>query len=419
MEAPLVADVHEKTGQFRGFPANAAHPGMNGSLVAAIDRLRDRINYREIRFLIARQYGRVPVLRRRLACYVESVQALDICARVRAEEDLREVLTLSEHERAFYLRHGYAHELAPSGDRIEIRSREQVCELTDCDILARTRVVLHRPSERIVLLGQAALNRNNIRPVIYRRTITVPGLAISLLPHGHYFHFFFDLLKPLLRILRRWPELGRATLLMSDAPAPHQQAGVEILRQAYPELKLVRVAPDSRVRCERLLSFHYSADRLIDYTVDGETLRGMRDMFHAWAGVGDTEPTRRLFISRARQKHRRITNESALLEALAPYGFERIFPETLSFRDQVRLFASARVIMGTPGAALTNLLFCRPDAMVIELCSREHPQPLFVGLSRQMGLDHRLVAGGGRGIYGAYSVDLEEILKLVAESREG
>ncbi|HEX9808329.1 MAG TPA: hypothetical protein VGC25_01820, partial [Alphaproteobacteria bacterium] len=126
MEAPLVADVHEKTGQFRGFPANAAHPGMNGSLVAAIDRLRDRINYREIRFLIARQYGRVPVLRRRLACYVDSVQALDICARVRAEEYLWEVLTLSEHERAFYFQHGYAHELAPSGDRIEIRSREQV-----------------------------------------------------------------------------------------------------------------------------------------------------------------------------------------------------------------------------------------------------------------------------------------------------
>jgi hypothetical protein len=389
---------------------------MARTFAAAIDVLRDHVNYREIRFLIAMQYARVPLLRRWLACYSGTVPTEEICDRVRADSEFTESLPVTDHERAFFAEHGYADVLAPPGDHIELRARELVCELVDCEILAMTKMILHRPSERIVLSRQLAFGRNNIRPVIYRRTVAVPGLSISLLPASHYFHFFFNILKPLTRVLRRWPDLQQATLIVGNALAKHQEAALEVLARAYPGLKVESVAPDMRVRCERLLRFHYSRGRLIDYVTDGESLRGLRDMFHGWAGVGDVTPTRRLYISRELQKHRRTLNERALLEALRHYGFEKVLPETLPMREQVRLFASAEAVIGTHGAGLTNLLFCRPGAAVIELGSSDNLPPLFVGLSKQMGLAHRFVAGGPRGLYGAFSVAPERLVAAVHEA---
>ena len=41
------------------------------------------------------------------------------------------------------------------------------------------------------------------------------------------------------------------------------------------------------------------------------------------------------------------------------YGFEAVYPEQLSFREQVETFASAEMVMGPSGAAYANMLFCQ------------------------------------------------------------
>ncbi len=76
-------------------------------------------------------------------------------------------------------------------------------------------------------------------------------------------------------------------------------------------------------------------------------------------GYNIKPPTRkiRLYISRARMAKRSVKNENALLDILSKYNFQRICPELLSYKEQIKLFYSAEIIVGPTGAALTNIIF--------------------------------------------------------------
>jgi capsular polysaccharide biosynthesis protein len=74
---------------------------------------------------------------------------------------------------------------------------------------------------------------------------------------------------------------------------------------------------------------------------------------------------KRIFISRKNASARRKFNEDAVIQLLSEFGFETVFPEKLSFADQISLFNQAEWIIGGSGAAFTNLLFCSKLCKVI------------------------------------------------------
>ena len=76
---------------------------------------------------------------------------------------------------------------------------------------------------------------------------------------------------------------------------------------------------------------------------------------------------RRLYCSREATRHRHVENEAELVELLARHGFESVVPERLGIAEQIELFAGAEVVFALHGSALTNIAFCRPGTLVIEL----------------------------------------------------
>jgi hypothetical protein len=76
---------------------------------------------------------------------------------------------------------------------------------------------------------------------------------------------------------------------------------------------------------------------------------------------------RRIFVSRAATRRRRIVNEGAVMELLGRYAFESVRTEELSVSEQARLFASASAVLSLHGAGLTNITFCQPGSLVVEL----------------------------------------------------
>ncbi|MDE3749488.1 glycosyltransferase family 61 protein [Methylobacterium radiotolerans] len=76
---------------------------------------------------------------------------------------------------------------------------------------------------------------------------------------------------------------------------------------------------------------------------------------------------RRIFLSRRNFTQRQLVNESEINEDLSRFGFEVVHPEQLSFVDQIALYHSADVIVGSASSALTNCIFCNPRARVIAL----------------------------------------------------
>lgn len=104
-------------------------------------------------------------------------------------------------------------------------------------------------------------------------------------------------------------------------------------------------------------------DALLDPTDHALVLERMRA---AAARAGATGRAERLFVDR---KPDRVPVETyeRIASGIAARGFVRVRPETLPLAGQVGLFAAAREVAGFPGSHLHNVVFCRPDAHVIEI----------------------------------------------------
>lgn len=107
--------------------------------------------------------------------------------------------------------------------------------------------------------------------------------------------------------------------------------------------------------------------------------------------------TRRLYISRARARFRRLLNEEAIWPMLEARGFERIFMEDLGFAEQVELMRRAETVVAPHGAGLTNMMFCAPGTRVVEIASPGFPNPNFYALAAAMGHVYCLVAADEHG----------------------
>lgn len=105
-------------------------------------------------------------------------------------------------------------------------------------------------------------------------------------------------------------------------------------------------------------------------------------------------PSRNLFISRSGNANgRNLTNEKDVLEHLAPFGFERIQPEGLSFTEQTKLFAQARNIIAPHGAALSHLVAVPSVCNVIELNAPSNVRWHYRKMSATLNLNHTLIIG--------------------------
>ena len=81
----------------------------------------------------------------------------------------------------------------------------------------------------------------------------------------------------------------------------------------------------------------------------------------------NTSHGRRIYISRERCGHGKISNEDELFHELVLMGFEKVVPEDLSFDEQVATFQEAEWIIGAHGAGLTNVIFSSPGCRIIEI----------------------------------------------------
>ncbi|WP_218081023.1 glycosyltransferase family 61 protein [Anthocerotibacter panamensis] len=96
-------------------------------------------------------------------------------------------------------------------------------------------------------------------------------------------------------------------------------------------------------------------------------------------------PFRRLFISRDKSS-RRIVNEVELFNKLQTFGFEKFFLEDFTVQEQAALFQSAEMVVSFHGAGLTNIIFCDPGTVVLEIMSPDYIHAYFWILCEELKL---------------------------------
>jgi|GEM_PF-1812984 len=195
--------------------------------------------------------------------------------------------------------------------------------------------------------------KNLFRP---RVPISTSLPVVSILDHWshEYFHWFFDAL-PRLMLARR--EFGRFHLVLARR---YQRPYILHCLQA---LGVNEVSFLERKTCVRLPLLHLPSFNGPHNYHRPEMLKEIRKAFIPAGAKG----TRRLYISRAKARYRKVLNEEALWQLLEQHGFERVIAEELSPGEQIALFNQASVILGLHGAGFTNLLFMPRPGLVVEL----------------------------------------------------
>ncbi len=100
----------------------------------------------------------------------------------------------------------------------------------------------------------------------------------------------------------------------------------------------------------------------------GPPLDAVRERILASAAITDDPAApKRIYVSRLGSLKRELVNEVELEAALSARGFAIVRPETLSVREQIALFHHAETVVAPAGAALANVLFCKPGTKVVEI----------------------------------------------------
>ena len=125
--------------------------------------------------------------------------------------------------------------------------------------------------------------------------------------------------------------------------------------------------------------------RADDVQFNINTLHNLRNYLLPYSS--QKEFPKRIFISRKNASSRRKFNENEVIQLFSEYGFEVVFPETLSVADQISLFNQAEWIVGGSGAAFTNLLFCRPNTKVVMFLKTQLPTSTFSTIASAVNID--------------------------------
>jgi capsular polysaccharide biosynthesis protein len=124
-------------------------------------------------------------------------------------------------------------------------------------------------------------------------------------------------------------------------------------------------------------------------------------------------------ILRRRTGARLVSNFAELELALVPKGFKVVETERLTFIEQFLLFSRAKIIIGSSGAALANLMFAPKDAKIFILISKFpdtsywYWQNIACSSGKQISYVLGEADSTGKGIHADFSIDLKNFLSVL------
>ncbi len=187
-------------------------------------------------------------------------------------------------------------------------------------------------------------------------------IAIGVTPeaNGNYYHWLLDLVPRVLLLKHAAQNFSNYdALLLNGSRANYEREILAALGVPPEKIRYV----DSRERFQIASAVFPSMETNV---IAPWKVHGLRDL----ASSGKQNQHRRLYLSRARAAVRRIANENEISEILRHRNFEIVEAENLSWREQADLFASGSVIVAPHGAALANIVFCKPGTRVVEISTR-------------------------------------------------
>ncbi|MBL0319438.1 MAG: glycosyltransferase family 61 protein [Alphaproteobacteria bacterium] len=213
--------------------------------------------------------------------------------------------------------------------------------------------------------------------------------------HKHFYHFFEYYFQALFYFLHHvYNDSQQLVIVTRDELGAVQKELYAAIHKRYPRITFMAISSDQALYCPHA------------YVWENETV-GKKGVFISAAYMAFLNeilldyyqtPTlttlpKRIYLSRKHTKLRHILNEDELMPHLIRHGFEVVAPEQMSFKEQFSLFHHAEMIVAIHGAALTNLMFCKPGTNVLELASAGYGSNDFLWMSAVRKLNHDILIG--------------------------
>jgi hypothetical protein len=219
------------------------------------------------------------------------------------------------------------------------------------------------------------------------------GKSLLLGGNRNYYHFLIDEVPRVCVANRAGFNIDDFDHLIMFSPIQEWQQ-VVCDRLGVDRTRIIPLEKTSHMECEELyfttLPWNYGRSFVLM----------AREFLHGLCRPSSRIEKRRIYVSRERCHHGRVTNEQDLWEELAGAGFEKVVSELLSFDEQVHLFRGAECVIGAHGAGLSNAIFSPPGCMIVEIRNLTFDQcetfqarggNIFWRLSQFLGFDYHAV----------------------------
>ena len=212
---------------------------------------------------------------------------------------------------------------------------------------------------------------------------------LSGLASNSYYHWLFDIL-PRLELIRLSDVEFKSIdwFVFNELEKPFQRESLGYLD--IPLTKVVKSNQHSLIEAEELIV--PSSAGYLNWIPFG-TIKFLRQTFLPKIANLKVQQLPRIYLSRKGLNGRYLANESAITKFLARFDFQTVYPQEMSLVEQAALFANAQVIVSSHSSELSNLVFCAPKTIVVELFSPHHLRTNYWALSQQLELKHYYCVG--------------------------
>ncbi|MBU1378792.1 MAG: glycosyltransferase family 61 protein [Alphaproteobacteria bacterium] len=275
-------------------------------------------------------------------------------------------------------------------------------------LLTHDKTVIHREDDRLLVdVGKHRIEELDA------------GIMLSGWASEHFGHWVPEYIFRL-AYLERHPRFAELPIIVdSDMPIQH----LEYLRLLVSN-PIVQIPAGGGLRCRELVvgspSTFFPVHLSDDHQVPPENHGGLptESMRFVQERVMQRSPPsarqgRKLYLSRKSRGWRRLLNEDEISATLAVRGFEILFPETMSFEEQVKMYQGAEVVVAPNGSSLLNAIFAPKALKLIVLSQRGlFNWATFYGPMHELGYDMTFVCSDEQTDYkhGDYAIPLARLI---------
>lgn len=206
---------------------------------------------------------------------------------------------------------------------------------------------------------------------------------------NNYFHFLFDII-PKIYLISSKINLKEIDYFYISDPREWQ---IEILRiLGINKNKLISSKKHNHIFADEIFSVdHPWYDKgFIQHNVKKMPkwiIYKNRKVFHF---KSKNKSKKRLFLDRSNSKynHCQISNFDKINNLIIKKKIKSYQPEKFSFKSQINLFKNSSIVIGAHGAALANIVFCKPKTKIIEIIPSDHPNRQTERISKILNLKY-------------------------------